>query len=102
MFQEFIKAKNNLLLLGLFLVLIVYRLLICFNYTTELCVGETNNIWSAMNVAHGKQMYTHPEVSPFEIFQYTPVSQFPIILGSKLFNSNSINYSYSVLVFGTL
>ena len=102
MFQEFIKAKNNLLLVGLLLVLIVYRLLICFNYTTELCVGETNNIWSAMNVAHGKQLYTHPEVSPFEIFQYTPVSQFPIILGAKLFNSNSINYSYSVLVFGRI
>lgn len=100
MFQKIKKVKNNLLLLGLFLVLIIYRLLICFNYTTELCVGETNNIWSAMNVANGKQMYTHPEESPFEIFQYTPVSQFPIILGAKLFNSESMNYSYLVLVFG--
>jgi hypothetical protein len=102
MFQKFIQAKNNLLLLGLLAALVIYRLTICFNYTPELCVGETNNIWSAMNVAHGKQMYTHPEETPFEIFQYTPVSQLPIILGAKIFNSESANYSYYVLVFGRI
>ncbi len=87
------------LAIGLVL-LIVYRLLICINYNVEIAVGESNNIWNALKVAQGKPLYSNPEDTPFEIFQYTPVSQIPIIIASKIFNDNSPTYVYKVLLTG--
>lgn len=76
--------------------------MICFNYTPEICVGETNNIWNALQVANMKPMYSNPEDTPFQIFQYTPLSQVPIIIASKLFDAESLNYAYKVMVVGRL
>jgi hypothetical protein len=58
---------------------LVYRLTIAINQTPELLNGETNNIWNALKVLSGKPIYTNPEAIPYEIFQYTPFSQLPII-----------------------
>ena len=93
-------ANNNLLLLLFAGVIIIYRLLICVNYTPEISVGETNNIWNALNVANGRALYCNPENTPFEIFQYTPLSQFPTVIFAKLLDSNSLNYGYYVLAIG--
>lgn len=98
---SFIKQQYLPLYL-LMAVLLVYRLLICFSYTPELSFGEANNIWNALNVANGKSMYSNPVDTPFEIFQYTPLSQLPTILSAYLFNSNSSSYYYNVTVVGRL
>ena len=61
-------------------IVLTYRITIALNQTPELLNGETNNIWNALKVISGNPIYTNPEAIPYEIFQYTPLSQFPIIL----------------------
>jgi hypothetical protein len=90
------------LALGFFAAILVYRLTIAFSYKQELINGESNNIWNAMNVAHGKPIYSNPEELPLEVFQYTPVSQLPVIVFAKLFNSESKDYLYRISLFGRL
>ncbi len=101
-FFTWLKNKQNFILLLFFSFILFYRLFICINYNPELSVGETNNIWNALNVANGKPLYTNPEDTPFEIFQYTPLSQLPVIAAAKYFNSTSENYAYYVMVLGRL
>ena len=89
--------------LALWIILILsYRISICFSYLPELSNGESNNIWKAINVAHGKPMYTDPEKLPLEVFQYTPISQFPIIVIAKILDKNSPDYVYLVTALGRL
>jgi hypothetical protein len=64
--------------------------------------GETNNVWNAINVANGKRIYSNPEQLPLEVFQYTPLSQLPIIFLSKFFDSKSIYYVHNIFTFGRL
>ena len=90
------------LFIALLFVIIAYRIIICFNYTPEISVGETNNIWNAVNVIDGKSLYSDPENTPFEIYQYTPVSQYPLLLSAYLLDSRSNNYTYNIMVFGRL
>lgn len=82
--------------------LLVYRISICFSYLPELSNGESNNIWKAINVANGKSIYTDPQQIPLEVFQYTPISQFPIIGFAKLLNKDSVDYVYLVTAYGRL
>ena len=83
-------------------ILLTYRISICFSYLPELSNGESNNIWKAINVANGKPIYTNPEELPLEIFQYTPISQLPIIGIAKLLNKESVDYVYLVTAYGRL
>lgn len=101
-FLKLFRLNNNLLLLLFASGIIIYRLLICINYTPEISVGETNNIWNALNVANGRSLYCNPEDTPFEIFQYTPLSQIPVVLFAKMFDNNSPDYWYHVLVVGRI
>lgn len=99
--MEFLlKRKNNLLLTVLVCFLIFYRLLICVNYNPEISTGETNNIWNVLKVANGKSIYTDPENTPFEIFQYTPLSQLPVILAAKIYDPKGDHYYYYALLTG--
>jgi hypothetical protein len=82
--------------------LIAYRITICFSYLPELSNGESNNIWKAINVANGKSIYTNPEELPLEVFQYTPISQIPIIGIAKILDKNGPNYVYLVTALGRL
>ena len=88
--------------IGFFVVFFVYRLILVFSYSQELVNGESNNIWNAMNVAHGKPIYSNPEDLPLEVFQYTPISQLPLIAFAKLFDSESPGYLYHISLFGRL
>jgi len=99
-----IRTHNSIkIVLAIWLTLIlIYRITICFSYLPELSNGESNNIWKAINVANGKPMYTDPENLPLEVFQYTPLSQFPIIGIAKLLDSNSTDYLYFVTALGRL
>ena len=100
-FSKFKFTEKTILLIILFFVLL-YRLLICFNYKIELVNGETNNVWNAINVANGKRIYSNPEQLPLEVFQYTPLSQLPIILMSKFFDDKSVFFIHNVFTFGRI
>ena len=97
-----LKSIHTKLIMLFFVIVIAYRLLLCFSYSPEISVGETNNIWNALNVAAGKLLYTNPEEPPFEIFQYTPLSQSVVISAAKIIDSNSDQYAYYVMVIGRL
>lgn len=99
-FFLYMESKNNSFLLFFIFLLLFYRLLICINYNPEIVTGEANNIWNALQVAEGKALYSDPEDMPFEIFQYTPLSQLPLIAVSKVLNPDSDNYTYYVMLFG--
>jgi hypothetical protein len=92
----------RLALFAFFAILLVYRLCIAFSFKHELVNGESNNIWNAMNVAHGKPIYTNPEALPLEVFQYTPLSQIPIISYAYLLDDTSPYYLYWITVLGRL
>jgi hypothetical protein len=55
-----------------------------------------------MNVAHGKPIYSNPEALPLEVFQYTPLSQIPIICYAYLLDDTSPFYLYWITVLGRL
>ena len=93
------KAFNFFLYVWIF-VLLVYRLLICFSFKSELANGESNNVWKAINIASGKHFYNNPEQLPLEVFQYNPISELPIIGAAKFFNSIDVDYVYKVTVAG--
>ena len=80
----------------------VYRGIIAFSYAPELTNGESNNIWNAINVSQGKPIYTNPEALPLEIFQYTPLSQLPIIVAAYVFDPNDQDYVHNIIVVGRL
>ncbi|MFN5030958.1 MAG: ArnT family glycosyltransferase [Flavobacteriia bacterium] len=92
----------RLALFAFFAILLFYRLCIAFSFKHELVNGESNNIWNAMNVAHGKPIYTNPEALPLEVFQYTPLSQIPIISYAYLLDDTSPYYLYWITVLGRL
>jgi hypothetical protein len=79
---QFLKSESKwwyyVSFAGLAIVVLTYRILIAYNPNLELLNGETNNIWNALKVVHGHPIYSNPEDFPFEIFQYTPLSQLPI------------------------
>lgn len=100
--KDILKSKNNVLLIVFVMFILAYRVMISFSYSPEISVGETNNIWNSLNVANGKDLYSNPENTPFEIFQYTPLSQIPTLIAAHLFDSESNNYTYNVMVIGRL
>lgn len=100
--RDILKSKNNVLLIVFLMFILAYRVMISFSYSPEISVGETNNIWNSLNVANGKALYSNPEDTPFEIFQYTPLSQIPTLVAAKIFDSDSSNYTYNVMVVGRL
>jgi hypothetical protein len=98
-----LTTKFIKIILALWIILLLsYRISICFSYLPELSNGESNNIWKAINVAHGKPMYTDPEKLPLEVFQYTPISQFPIVVFAKTLDDKSPQYLYFVTALGRL
>ena len=92
----------KLILISWAIALLIYRLLVSFSYKHELTNGETNNIWKAINVSQGKSIYNDPENLPLDVFQYTPISEFPVIFFAKILNQHSINYVYWITVLGRL
>lgn len=96
------KLYINAVIVFWVIILVTYRLLVSFSYKCELSNGETNNVWKAINVAQGKSLYNDPEDLPLDVFQYTPISEFPIILFAKVLNNHSANYVYWITVLGRL
>ncbi|MDX2359900.1 MAG: hypothetical protein QNK23_03770 [Crocinitomicaceae bacterium] len=77
-----IQNNNRTLLLWaialIFLSYLITRIILAFSYAPDICVGEDNNIWNIQKMLLGEALYTNPSSSPFEVFQYSPLSQYPI------------------------
>lgn len=96
------KNKTSLMLAIWLIIIIAYRLIICLSFKFELCNGEVNNVWKILNVSNGGIFYNNPEKIPLDIFQYTPLSQVPIIISNLFFSKNNIDYVYFTTVSGRL
>ncbi len=102
-FQNFsIKKIINTFLTIWLIIILIYRIIICFSYKTELSNGESNNIWKAINISVGKPIYNNPEKLPLEIFQYTPLSIIPLSGIACLFDENSTYYVHYITICGRL
>jgi len=91
LFQKFKKLfKKNIdfyflfIIISLFSLMLILRILLIFSYAPDISVGEDNNVWNVQKVLLGKKLYTNPEEAPFEIYQYSPLSQYPVIFISKI------------------
>lgn len=71
---------------GSFLLMLAMRIALIFSYAPDISVGEDNNVWNVQKVLCGKPLYTNPEEAPFEVFQYSPLSQYPVIWTAKILN----------------
>jgi hypothetical protein len=87
---------------GAFLLLLVYRLVISFSYAPEVVLGESNNIWNALKVSRGLPIYSDPEQMPLEVFQYTPMSQLPLIVAAQMGGPEGPERIHRVTVVGRL
>lgn len=84
------------------ILMLMYRLSIVFSYGPEVVLGECNNIWNALKVSRGLPVYTDPEQMPLEIFQYTPLSQWPVIVAAHVFDSEGPERIHRITVVGRL
>lgn len=97
--QMFLKKDyvKVLLYIAFVLLLCIYisnRITVIFTTNIELSTGESNNIWNIINVNNGKALYSNPEDMPFEIFQYSPLSQLIYVAVTKITSiDNYINIS---------
>ena len=104
-FFNFLQKTNNqtlfsLCLLFLFIVFIVFRFLIVFSYSSDIVIGEDNNVWNIQKMLLGNELYTNPESYPFEIFQYAPLSQYFTFYTAKLLSYKVGDNVHGLFVLG--
>lgn len=75
-----------LVMLLCFSLMLAMRIALIFSYAPDISVGEDNNVWNVQKVLLGKPLYTNAEEAPFEVFQYTPLSQYPVIWTARIMN----------------
>lgn len=101
-----IESKNIQILytsigLAIFCLLII-RILLVFSYSPDIVVGEDNNIWNIQKMLLGGNLYTNPEKIPYEVFQYSPLSQIPLFWITKLLYLRPGEDVYQMFVIGRL
>lgn len=94
------KSFFYIALFILFLLYLVFRIIIIGSYSPDIVVGEDNNIWNIQKMLQGKPLYTNPEDYPFEIFQYTPISQYLTFCTAKLLNFKVGNFVHEIFMIG--
>lgn len=72
--------------ISFFILVFVARIFLLNSFVPDLTVGEDNNVWNVQKTILGKDIYSDPGKLPFEVFQYTPLVQVPVIVFAKLFN----------------
>jgi hypothetical protein len=86
----------------LFLIFIIFRLSIVSSYSSDIVIGEDNNVWNIQKMMSGTKLYTNPENYPFEIFQYTPLSQYFTYFTAKIFSLKVGNNVHELFVIGRI
>ena len=89
-------------ILFLFIVYLVFRVLILMSFSSDIVIGEDNNVWNIQKMLSGKPLYTNPENYPFEIFQYAPLSQYFTFYTAKLLNFKIGSNVHEIFVLGRL
>lgn len=101
---EKLNHKNFLFFSLFFLIVIflVFRFYIIFSYSSDIVIGEDNNVWNIQKMLLGKSLYTDPEDYPFEIFQYAPLSQYFTFFTAKFLGFKVGIDTHSLFVIGRL
>lgn len=76
---------------GFLAIMLVFRILLVFSYSPDISVGEDNNVWNIQKMLQNIPLYTNPEKPPFEIFVYTPLSQYPVFWIADVFKTLILN-----------
>ena len=100
---NWILKKNDFIINSYFYILvsffIVIRLLFVFSCNIGYQAGEEDNIWNVLRVINGKELYTTPESLPFEVYLYSPISQWINIFVVKSLKISNI-YTISIVLRG--
>ena len=96
------KSLFNLCLFCLFVLFIIYRFSIILSYSSDIVIGEDNNVWNIQKMLSGKPLYTNPEDYPFEIFQYAPLSQYFTFYTSKILSFRVGENVHGIFVLGRI
>lgn len=98
---RYVYKNRSVILTSLFIALVLgyfaTRIMFVLSYNIELMNGETNNVWNILNVLNGRSLYMDPSEKPYEIFQYTPLSQLLYIGILKILNISDLVGIYRVL-----
>ncbi len=104
---NFLRRINNqslfkISLIILFLIFLIIRCLIVFSYSSDIVVGEDNNVWNIQKMLLGNPLYTNPEDFPFEIFQYAPLSQYFTYSTAKILSFKVGENVHGIFIIGRL
>ena len=99
---KYCNVKNlNIFSTVLFLILVALylgtRIAIILSTNIEIFPGESNNVWNILNAINGRALYVNPEQAPYEIFQYTPISQLLNIYVIKASNVSDYLTIYKII-----
>lgn len=86
----------------LLLMVLIMRFFIIISYSPDIVVGEDNNVWNIQKMLAGRPLYTNPELPPYEIFQYSPISQYFTFWTCKLLNVVPSKDSHNIFIIGRI
>jgi hypothetical protein len=81
---------NNYFYFTLFFFIII-RIMFILSTNIGFQEGEEDNIWNVLKCVNGRKLYTSPIHLPFEIYLYTPVSEWINIFIIKFFQIKDIH-----------
>ena len=80
----------------------IMRFFIIISFSPDIVVGEDNNVWNIQKMLSGLPLYTNPELPPYEIFQYSPISQYFTFWTCKIFNIVPAKDTHSIFIIGRI
>ena len=91
-----------ILLAFLLVMVIIMRFFIIISFSPDIVVGEDNNVWNIQKMLSGLPLYTNPELPPYEIFQYSPISQYFTLWTCKFLNVVPSKDSHTIFIIGRI
>lgn len=96
------KILNTIIVLSFFLYSF-YRIFLIFSYDYDLGGIEQNVIFNLQKMLFNKPLYTSPEDINFDLYMYTPISQFYYYIFLKIFSIfTELNYRKLLIFCRTL
>jgi hypothetical protein len=114
MIDFFLKKINSTLILinnkkfffftlaFLLVMITVMRFFVIISFSPDIVVGEDNNVWNIQKMLTGLPLYTNPELPPYEIFQYSPISQYFTFWICKILNIIPSKDTHSIFIIGRI